>query len=310
MGIIVSKYKEGFLKRYEKEEGIPYYSASDFPGLVCEKGSFINAAGIEIKYFFYYYDGYDKDRLILFCPGMGPGHSAYFAEINTICKAGFRLLTLDYTGCGESGGERMFSVNSPAGDTLELLALLKPDVRVIPVGHSLGGYTALTVTNMTPRIDRAVIISGFVDISDEMIGFVKLRPLANIIKRFEKRNRPDLAKADNRKYLKNTADRILWLHSTDDHMVNYKHNAGYAGGCGNPNVRVVTFENKSHLPHYTKESLDTMYSWIGQFNRKVAAKELVTLEQKKDYFANKPIADMTGQDPEVFKMIFDFIKEE
>ena len=51
MGIIVNTYKKNFLQRYDKDEAIPYYSASDFAGLVCEEGSFDNSAGAKIAYF-------------------------------------------------------------------------------------------------------------------------------------------------------------------------------------------------------------------------------------------------------------------
>ena len=104
MGKITDMYQENFLQRFDKDGIIPYYSAADFPGLICAEDAFLNSAGALIRYFFYRYPGYDETRLILFCPGIGPGHTAYLAEIETLCRAGCRVLTLDYTGCGASGG--------------------------------------------------------------------------------------------------------------------------------------------------------------------------------------------------------------
>lgn len=316
MGIVVSIYKKKFLQRYDPEEGIPYYSGADFPGLECGGGSFRNSAGAEIRYFTYQYGnagnaGNGRDGspapLILFCPGMGPGHAAYLAEIETLCRAGHRVLTLDYTGCGRSGGERMDSVNAPVRDVMELLALLKPQEEVIPVGHSLGGYTALTVANLTPGITRAVIISGFVSIADEMTGFVRYRFLANRVARYEKKLIPEYGAADNRAYLAGTKDRILWIHSTDDPMVNYRHNAGQVLALGNPNVRVITAENKRHNPQYAAEALEKMNAWIGEFGRLVKEGQLKTPEEKKAFFADKPIGEMTKQDPAVYDEILKFI---
>ena len=248
MGLIANIYRKSFLKRYDKDEAIPYYSTADFEGLTSEVGSFRNSADVIIKYFTYYYDGCDERKLILFCPGMGPGHTAYLTEIETLCRAGYRVLTLDYTGCGSSGGERMTSVNAPVRDACELLALVKPEAEVIPVGHSLGGYTALFVANLTPSVKRAVIISGFIGISDEMMGFLKLRFLADRVKSYEKKLDPRLGAVDNAAYLEKTTDKILWIHSTDDPMVNYKYNAGKVVKMNNPNVRVITVENKKHNP--------------------------------------------------------------
>ena len=76
MGLIIDIYKKNFLQRFDKDAAIPYYSAADFPGLSGDEGSFTNAAGVQIRYFTYWYDRSDPDRLILFCPGMGPGHTA------------------------------------------------------------------------------------------------------------------------------------------------------------------------------------------------------------------------------------------
>lgn len=310
MGLISNMYKKNFLQRFDKDGVIPYYSAADFPGLECEQGSFENTEKVSIQYFIYNYKEYDPKKLILFCPGMGPGHTAYFAEIETLCKAGYRVLTLDYTGCGSSGGERMTSVNAPTRDAMELLMLLDPLEEIIPIGHSLGGYTALNIAHLKDSVTRAVIISGFVSISDEMMGFVKLRLFADRVKQFEKRLIPQYGKLNNPEYLATTKDKLLWIHSTDDPMVNYQYNAGQVLKIKNPNIRVITVENKKHNPQYSAEALQAMNSWIGEYNRLVNEKKLTTMEEKKAYFADKPIGRMTAQDPAVFDEILRFIGDD
>jgi pimeloyl-ACP methyl ester carboxylesterase len=309
MNFIINIYKKNFLKRFDKDENIPYYSAEDFPGLICERGEFQNSDNITIKYFTYSYENPKEDKLILFCPGMGPGHSAYLAEIETLCKAGYKVLTLDYTGCGESGGTTMPSVNAPTKDTTELLNKIKQETKqttitkeqqIIPIGHSLGGYTALNLINQNPDITKAVIISGFVSISDELMGYVKLRPLADIVRRFEKKQNPDF-KDDNKTYIKTTTDKLLWIHSTDDPMANYKYNAGQVEKANNPNIKLIKTENKKHNPNYTGEALDNMTKWLGEYG------SLTDPEAKKTFFSDKPIAQMTAQDPEIFTEILNFI---
>lgn len=308
MGLITNIYKKNFLIRYDKDEAIPYFDHTDFPGLVCEAGAFDNTDNVQIHYFTYCYPGYKTDKLILFCPGMGPGHTAYLAEIETLCKAGYRVLTLDYTGCGSSGGEKMDSVNAPTRDVIELLELIKPSEEIVLVGHSLGGYTALNVINLRKDIKKAVVISGFISIADEMTGFVKLRILANRIKRFEKKINPTYGNIDNFKYIAETTDKLLWIHSTDDPMVNYKYNAGKVEKYGNPNVSLITVNNKRHNPQYSADALRTMNAWIGGYNKLISEKQLNTLEERRAYFADKPIARMTEQDPEIFEKIISFIE--
>ncbi|MBP1587335.1 MAG: alpha/beta hydrolase [Clostridia bacterium] len=309
MGIVVKLYKDSILRRYDKDCAIPYYSGNDFEGLRFEEESFTNSEGVEIRYFTYFYEGFRTDRLILFCPGIGPGHTAYLSEIEAICREGFRVLTLDYTGCGASGGEKLSSVNASVRDAMELLGLVKPAVEVIPVGHSLGGYTALTVANLSNEVKRAAVISGFVSISDEMMGFAKLRFLANRVKRFEEKNSPAYGKVDNRAYLAETQDRILWIHSTDDPMVNYKYNAGQVLKLNNPGVEVVTVHNKRHNPQYTGEALAAMNAWIGEYGKLVREKKLATVEERQAFFEGKPVSRMTELDPEVFGRVLKFIGE-
>ena len=100
MGIISKVYINKFVCRYDKEVGVPYYSYEDFKGLHQEEYFFNNSKGIEINYFYYYYDNSKEDKIVLFLPGMGPGHCSYMAEIETLAKRGYKVLTLDYTGCG------------------------------------------------------------------------------------------------------------------------------------------------------------------------------------------------------------------
>lgn len=307
MGFVTNIYRKNFLQRFDKDPAIPYYSAADFPGLTCKQASFQNSADITIRYFIYHYDEYQKDKVLLFCPGIGPGHTAYLSEIETLCRAGYRVITLDYTGCGESGGERLPSVNAPTRDALELLNLLSPGEEIIPIGHSLGGYTALNIANLSPAVNRAVILSGFVSIADEMIGFFKLRPLANRVTRLEKKIDPHYVTVNNRKYLATTENSLLWIHSIDDPLVNYKHNAGQVLKLHNPNVKVITFEHKKHNPQYTDEALALMNAWVGEYTRLVREKKLETPEAKKAFFADKSIGRMTAQDPAVYKEILDFI---
>ena len=95
MGPISKVYIQKFVCRYDKEVGVPYYSFEDFKDFKREAYAFNNSKGIEIHYFFYYYANYRTDRIILFCPGLGPGHASYMAEIETLAKRGYKILTID-----------------------------------------------------------------------------------------------------------------------------------------------------------------------------------------------------------------------
>jgi len=307
MGLI-KLYKDNFLQRQDKDPAIPYYSHNDFPNLIYEENSFTNSLGIKLNYFFYSYKGYDPNKIVFFCHGLEPGHTAYLTEIELLCKSGYKVLTMDYTGCGSSEGETLPSINRPAKDVIELLDYLKLKEEIVLIGHSLGGYTALTVINQTPSIKKAVIISGFVTIASEMLGFVKLHILANVFQRYENKLNPDYKKVNNWKYLKKTNDNILFFHSTDDTMVKYKYNTGKVAKIKNPCLRIYTYEGKKHNPNYSKEGLEYMNMAMGGYFQSLRDGKLTTLEERKQYFADKPIGKMTDQDKDVWKIILDFIK--
>ena len=306
MGIITKMYKDNFIQRFDKDEGIPYYSADNFPGLICKENIFNNSLGIEIHYFFYYYENYKQDKIVIFCPGIGPGHTAYLAEIDYFCKAGYRVLTLDYTGCGASKGETLLSINEPTKDVIELLNELHFNEEIVIIGHSLGAYTSLNVINLLPDIKRAVIISGFVSLTDELLGFMTLRLLTIGPKRFEKKVNKEYARINNWKYLKTTTDKLLFIHSTDDRLVNFKHNTGKVMKINNPNLSFKIVEGKKHNPNYSWDAINNMNAWMGEYFMR--QDEFKTAEERKNFFADKPIAKMTEQDPEIMDLVLDFIK--
>lgn len=308
MGFVVNLYKQNFLQRFDIDEAVPFYSPKDFKGLVFEENSFKTKAGITIKYFYFYYPNFIKDKIILFCPGIGPGHVSYIAEIEYLCKSGYKVLTLDYAGCGYSEGERLPSCNEPTKDAIELLENLKLKEELIIVGHSLGGYTTYNLVNLLPNVHKAVIISGFVDITSEMQTFMKFRFLGNKVKRYEKKLDPEYGSIDNWKYLKNTKDDLLIIHSTDDQMVSYKYNTQKVAKLNNPHIVIHAVENKKHNPNYSMDALIFMNNSMYGYNKLLSENKEATLEQRKEYFKDKPIEKLTAQDPDIFKLILDFIK--
>ena len=309
MGLIARKYREQLLCRYDKDGYTPYLSASDFPGLISDEGTFVNTAGVAVAFFRYRYESFDPAKLVVFCHGLGAGHTTYLAEIEYLCKNGLQVLTLDYTGCDRSGGDGMLSVNRPTRDVLELLDYLKPKEEVIVVGHSLGGYTALNVIRMNDAIRRAVILSGFL-VSRQMLGhFIKNRLITYLVERTERKTDPEIARADNAAYLKTTSDRLLFIASTDDPMVPFSIGAGLAQTLGNDNLSSLVVDDKKHNPSYTPEALAFMQESFGTFNRLVAEGKLHTLEEKQAFFADKPAAKMTTQDDAVMGEVVRFIME-
>lgn len=307
MSIISHQYKKQFVCRYDKEVGIPYYSFSDFKGLKQEAYSFVNSINIEIKYFFYYYDNYRTDKIVLFLHGLGPGHTAYLAEIEFLAKVGYKVLTLDYMGCEESQGKNMRSLNEPTRDVNDLLDYLKLDKPIVVVGHSLGGYTALNIINIRKEISKAVIISGFLSIESLMKVFVKSKLIYNGVIKYEKKMEPDYFQINNLEYLKTTKDKIFFIQSDDDPMVPYSIALNEVEQIDNPNIKTLRVTGKKHNPNYSLDAVNYMNEIFGQYNELLKKKKISSDEDRINFFKDVSLSRLTEQDKDIVSAICEFI---
>ena len=307
MGPISKVYIQKFVCRYDKEVGVPYYSAEDFKDFKREAYAFNNSKGIEIHYFFYYYANYRTDRIILFCPGLGPGHASYMAEIETLARRGYKVLTIDYTGCGESKGECMGSLNFPTRDVMELLNLLKLEQEIIIMGHSLGGFTALKVASLRKEITKVVVMSPIIETKPMILRASKSKFITYWIMRYERKVSKEYDKIDVPNYLGTTTDNILFIQSIDDPMVPYETSLKIAEDANNPHIKTIKMEGRKHNPNYTEAAVLYMNEVFGAFNRRVMDKKIASDEERIAYFKDVSIARLTEQDQKLFDQIFDFI---
>ena len=309
MGLVSYVYKKQFVCRYDKEVGFPYYSYSDFKGLKQEAYTFINSKGIEIHYFYFYYDNYQDDKVVLFLHGLAPGHAAYFAEIDALARRGFKVLTLDYTGCGDSRGKILGSINTPTRDVNELLDLLKINKPIAVVGHSLGGYTSLNIINLRKDINKAVIIAGFLS-AEKIIGpIIKNNFFAKRILKYEKKVEPEFYDLKNIEYLKNTSDQLFFVQSEDDTMVPYNYALKVVEEIDNKNIKTLKFENRKHNPNYSDSAIACMNEVFGGYYSLLKQKKLKTDEDKINYFKDVSLAKLVEQDEALFDQIADFINK-
>ena len=307
MGPISKVYIQKFVCRYDKEVGVPYYSVEDFKDYKHEAYTFNNSEGIEIHYFYYYYDNYRTDRIILFCPGLGPGHASYMAEIETLAKRGYKILTIDYTGCGESKGEYMGSLNFPTRDVMELLDLLKLEQEIIIMGHSLGGFTALKVASLRKEITKVVVMSPIIETKPMILRASKSKFITYWIMRYEHKVAKDYDSINVPNYLGTTTDNVLFIQSIDDPMVPYETSLKIAEEANNPHVQTIKMEGRKHNPNYTEAAVQYMNQVFGAFNRRVMDKKIASDEERINYFKDVSIARLTEQDQKLFDQIFDFI---
>ena len=307
MGICSHVYVKRFVCRYDKEVGVPYYSVEDFEGLHREAYTFNNSKRIEIHYFFYYYDNYNQDKIILFCPGLGPGHASYMAEIETLAKRGYKVLTIDYTGCGESKGKHLGSMNFPTRDVNELLDYLKLDKEVILMGHSLGGFTSLKVLYLRKKIKKAVVLSPIISIEPMILRASKSKFITYWVLRYERKVGKAYDKIDLPKYLGTLDKDVLFIQSVDDPMVPYKTSLKLAEEANNPHIQIIKMKERKHNPNYTEAAVRYMAQVFGDFNRRVMDKKIANDQERINYFKDVSIARLTEQDQTLFDQIVAFI---
>ena len=256
-------YIKKFVYRYDKEVGVPYHTVLDYPGLKREEYSFNNSKGIEIHYFYYYYDKHQEDKIVLFCHGLGPGHASYMAEIEELAKRGFKVLTLDYTGCGESKGENLASINNPTLDVMDLLNYLKLDKELILMGHSLGGYTSLKVAASRKEIKKVVVLAPILSFRPMILRASKSKFITYWIMRYERKMGKQYDKIDLAEFLKNTEDGILFIQSVDDPMVPYETSMKVAKEANNPHIQIKKMHDRKHNPNYTEAAVNYMNEVFG-----------------------------------------------
>ena len=309
MGLVSYLYKKQFVCRYDKEVGFPYYSYSDFKGLNQEEYTFINSKGIEIHYFYFYYDNFKDDKIVLFLHGLAPGHAAYFAEIDALARRGFKVLTLDYTGCGDSKGKILGSINQPTRDVNELLDLLKIEKPIVVVGHSLGGYTSLNIINLRKEIKKAVILSGFLS-AESIIGpIIKNKFFSSRILKYEKKVYPEYYDLKNIDYLKTTDDDLFFIQSEDDSVIPYSVSLKVVEEIDNKNIRTLKVQNRKHNPNYSDAAINYMNDVFGGYYSLLRQKKLKTDAEKINYFKDVSLSKLVEQDEEMFDQIAAFINE-
>ena len=309
MGLISKLYLKKFVCRYDKQVGVPYYSFTDFKGLKEEKGVFTNSIGVEIHYFYYYFDGYKKDKIILFLPGIGTGHIAYFREINELCKRGYKVLTLDYCGCGESKGDNLRSLVEPTRDVNDLSNHLKLE-NVVLIGHSLGGFTTVNLIHERSEIHKGVVLSGFLTIPSLLKYLIKFGFVNSRILSYERKVEPYYSSLDNVKYLSETTNKLFFIHSVNDQLVSYKSTIEVVESLNNPNIKTLTVNNRFHNPNYTDEAAKYLMDTFGKYNKLVKEKKIKTDEDRINFFKDVSLERLTEQDQKIFDQIVEFIDKD
>ena len=67
-------YKNMLFTRQDENECLYYFSSNDFDGLNKKEIIIKSSKGHNLKGYFYYYENFKENILVIFEHGMGPGH--------------------------------------------------------------------------------------------------------------------------------------------------------------------------------------------------------------------------------------------
>lgn len=310
--------KKGFQKSINRFDELPYLSYfrhTDFKGLHAEAYSF-KSGNNTLRGNFYFYDGFNQDVIVIFCHGIGGGHSAYMREIETLCSAGYKVLGYDNTGCVASDGKDIEGLATSLRNLDNAINSLKDnpkykDKKIYVMGHSWGGFAASNINNFQ-QVSKVVAVSPFISVKqiykDFFKGWQKL--MVNRIVQLE-------GKAVGKKYARSNAidalnkeyTKALVIHSEDDPIVLYKNTtAVLQKEVTNPNVEYLIVPNKDHHPLFTLEAVKYYNETLGTFNKLVSENILDTLEEKKAYFVPINFQMIVEQDKDVWNKVITFLK--
>lgn len=308
---VVNGYKGMMYARCDDTETVFYFSAKDFAGLQKEAYAFKSSMGHASQGYLYFYDGFIKDRLIVFDHGFGGGHRAYMKEIEKLCAHGYRVFAYDHTGCMESGGENPNGLAQSLCDLNDCLKTLKADERfagldISVMGHSWGAFSTLNIAALHPEISHIVAFCGFVSV-EEMVKTFFAGPLKGYRKAvlaLEKESNPKFFSYNAVESLKNSNVQALLIYSEDDQLCRRTHYDILKEGLKDKkNVRFILEKNKGHNPNYTTDAVKLLGEF-GKARTKFIKKKNTTKEEKAAFVASFNWKKITEQDEAVWEEIF------
>lgn len=314
---IIKVYKKIAFNRVDDKGTAFYFSYKDFPNLKSEFFTFKSSHGHSLQGYFYYYENYNPNQLIIFDHGFGGGHRSYMREIEKLCSAGFRVFSYDHTGCMESGGNSTNGMTTSLVDLNDCLKTLKEDERFKSldfsvIGHSWGGYAALNISALHPDLSHIVVLSGFVSIKRLIKAFFSgiLKPYRKAIYKLEKEINPNFVDYDAIETLNNSQVKALLIYSSNDKIC--KKEDTYDILFNNLNKRdtlkFILLNNKGHNPNYSVEAVKYLNEYSTTKQKMKKKKLLETTEQKKKFINSFNWHKMTEQDEELWQKINNWLK--
>lgn len=303
----------GFGKRYEKNPLLKYFTAEDFN---------LNAKPVTVPFkktklggYIYTKNGVEKrEKLIIFCHGMGAGQAEYTTEIAYFCNQGYTVLALDNMGCTLSGGKNIKGMYSGAEAAIAAVDFARSDrelkeLKPYLVGHSWGGYSALCASDKR-GVAGVVAISApdspIITIASAAANFIPkifafhLVPFLTLVTLFKYGAKGVTSAA---RCAKENGTPTLLIHGDKDKVVD-KSLAVYFRAEGY-NITKYLSEGKRHNPYNTVEAENKLAELSAGFKNF----KNMTESERKTFTENFDFKAATEEDKTVMQEIVNFIEK-
>ena len=316
---IINFYKQNLFSRCDDNGSIYYFSDKDFPNIKKEKYSFKSIKGYDLNGYFYYYDNYKPNKLIIFEHGMGGGHLSYFKEIEKICGEGYLVLSYDHSGCMTSGGENTSGFGQSLCDLNDCINSLKnngiyKNYSISVVGHSWGAFSTMNIPYFHKDIKNIVAMSGFISVKQVLSKTFKgiLKCAYNDILQIEAQANPLTINVNAIDSLQDYSGNALIIHSKDDKTVSYKDHFKVLKENlkEKSNIEFLLVNNKNHNPNFTEEAVKYKDQFFKIYSKKMKKSLLKTVDEKEKFKSSFDWNKMTIQDEAVWKEIFKVINND
>lgn len=295
--------KKTFGSRHDPNPLLKYYTGGDF-GLESEEVTVARRKNDLLRGVIYKKEGCgQKEELLIFCHGMGPGHIAYTTEIAYFCNLGYTVLAPDYYGCNLSGGKTIRNIDNGKQCVLAAIYYATRSLgykKIVLVGHSWGGHSALCAASETEGVVKAVVSMSAPDRSEKVMYTALKRKipkfLANMVY-------PVLCQVcggeSSAEAAENCSCPVLLIHGGEDNFVTVQDSAYGAAKGGN--VKKFLAEGKRHNPYNTaaaEEKLSSLSKALASYRRG---------ELGKEFFEQFDFAAATEEDEAVMGEIARFL---
>ncbi len=303
--------RTAFGRRFEKNKLLKYFSAEEF-GL--ETVPVYTYAGRDrLGGFIYSCAEIEKCKtLIIFSHGMGPGQCAYMTEIAYFCRQGCAVLAFDCSGCTLSEGKALKGLENSTRCLAAAAAFAKADPRLkdkkmVYVGHSMGGYSALCAGRFE-EVDGAVAFAA-PDSPSRVLSYraeeVTGRPLAYLIRPFLKVVAFFLlgryANVRASRAVKKSGVKALLFQGDADPQVPLEVSAYSALKSGG--AQCVLCAGKGHNP-YNTFAAEKLLKELGQG---LARADKMSGQEREEFFSSRDYFAICEEDASVMARAMDFI---